>query len=809
MTALARWCHRHRLAVVLVWIAVLLGLGIAALTSGSAYSSSFSPANTDSAKADELLAAAFPAQTGDTATVVWHVGNGSVRDSAVESRMAGTLTSLGDLPGVTGISSPYTASGAQQISADGHTAYASVDLAGGTASPSPAELRTLVLSAQQASTSTLDVEVGGDAIQQTEQGQGPASTSELVGILAAAVVLFAAFGSLFAMALPILTGVAGVGGGLLTIGMLSHALSVADFAPTLGALIGLGVGIDYALFIVTRFRCALRFGQPLGDAIGTAVTTSGRAVLFAGGTVCIALLGMIVLGLGFLDGVALAASVTVGFTVLAALTLLPALLGLLGPRVFSRRERRRLANGTGVLEPTYAHGTTASTTAHGTADPAVHGTEDKRGLWRRWAGSVERRPRLVSLLALLLMVLLAIPTLSLRLGAADSGSDAAGSTTRKAYDLMAEGFGPGINGPLTLAAGVPSAGDRAALARLVTTLGTTPGVASASLGPRSTDGRVAVVTVIPASSPQSSQTTNLIATLRQKVIPGAEAGSTLRVYVGGATASYADFAAVLGGKLPLFAGLITALGFVLLVLAFRCLLVPLTAAVMNLLAAAASFGVVTAFFEWGWGSDALGMGGAGPVEAFLPVMMLAILFGLSMDYQVFLVSRMHEEWVRHRDNARAVKIGQVETSRVITAAATIMICVFCAFAFGGQRVIDEFGIGLAAAVALDAFVVRTVLVPAAMHLLGRANWWLPAWLDRVLPRLHVEADHVGGVPIGSGLIDTDLLGAWPINTGPINTASAPGDEHARDARHIPLPAPRRPSAIGAIANARKPVPGYE
>ena len=759
MTALARWCHRHRLAVVLLWIALLLGLGAAAAVSGSKYSSSFSLKNTDSAKANQLLSTEFPGQNGDAATVVWHDSAGSVRSAAVESRLSATLGSIARMPGVIEVSSPYAGGGGGQISADGHTAYASVQLDGGKAAPSAAQLRTLVQTAQQASTGGLEVEVGGSAVQGTEQS--PDSNSELVGVIAAAVVLFAVFGSLFAMALPILTGVAGVGGGILAIGLLSHAMNVADFAPTLGALIGLGVGIDYALFIVTRFRCALRSGLPVGEAIGTAVNTSGRAVLFAGATVCIALLGMMVLGLGFLDGVALAASVTVAFTVLASLPLLPATLGLLGLRVFGRRERRRLELG-GWTEDT-------------------NGTEDKRGWWRRWAGSVERRPRLMSLLALATMVMLAVPVLSLRLGASDSGNDPAGTTTRKAYDLMAEAFGPGVNGPLTLVADLPStsgsaavspaalAQDKTALANLVVSLEKTPGVAAVQIGAQSADGRVEVVNVVPASSPESKQTTNLITTLRQQVIPKAEAGSGLKVYVGGLTAVYADFASVLGGKLPLFVGLIAALGFLLLVVAFRCLLVPLTAAVMNLIAAAASFGVVTGFFEWGWGSDKLGMGGAGPVEAFLPVMMVAILFGLSMDYQVFLVSRMHEEWVRHRDNARAVKIGQVETARVITAAATIMICVFCAFAFGSQRVIGEFGIGLATAVALDAFVLRTVLVPAVMHLFGRANWWLPAWLDRILPHLHVESDP----------------------------------------HHIARPAQRRRPRIGVIANGPAPAASYD
>jgi len=743
VTALARWCHTHRLVVILVWVAALVGLGAATMSAGSSYSSDFSLPNTDSTKAYTLMAQAFPAQSGDSATMVWHVDSGTVRDQAVESRMSATLTSIAHLSDVAGVSSPYT-SPSSRISADGKTAYATIELADSSKQLSGAQVHALIDTAQKASTKTLEVELGGGAIQSTEQS--PASDSEIVGIIAAAVVLFLAFGSLFAMALPILTGVAGVGGGLLAVGLLTHATPIADFAPSLGALIGLGVGIDYALFIVTRFRCALRSGQDVREAVGTAVNTSGRAVLFAGGTVCIALLGMLVLGLSFLDGVALAAAITVGSTVLAALTLLPAMLGVLGPRVFSRRERRRMAAGE--------------------LPQITHGTEDKRGLWRRWAGSVERRPRLMSLVALVMMGVLAIPTLGLRLGAADAGNDPASTTTRKAYDLLAEGFGAGFNGPLVLVAETPSGTDKAAVDHLVTALEKEPGVAHVAAPQVAEDGKVELIQVVSSTSPESKQTTELIDHLRAETIPKAEAGTGLRVYVGGGTATYADFAAVLGGKLPLFVGLIVALGFVLLVIAFRCLLVPLTAALMNLLAAAASFGVVTAFFEWGWGSDALGMGRAGPVEAFVPVMMLAILFGLSMDYQVFLVSRMHEEWVHHRDNARAVKIGQVETSRVITIAATIMISVFCTFAFGSQRIIGEFGIGLATAVALDAFVLRTVLVPAVMHVFGRANWWLPAWLDRLLPHLHVEPPEIEEA-------------ASPV--------PAPGSETARP---LPIPVPR-------------------
>ena len=340
--------------------------------------------------------------------------------------------------------------------------------------------------------------------------------------------------------------------------------------------------------------------------------------------------------------------------------------------------------------------------------------------------------------ALVVMLALASPVIDLRLGLSDAGNDPASSTTRKAYDLLANGFGPGSNGPLLLVAQVGTPADTAALGVLTQSLQHMPGVAAVVPFPSKPGAKVAVVQVVPASAPQDVKTSELITHLRTTVIPAAEKGSGLRVLVGGATAIFDDFAAIISGKLPLFIGVIVALGFLLLLIAFRSFLVPATAAVMNLLAAAASFGVIVAFFQWGWGSNLLGLGKAGPVEAFLPVIMLAVLFGLSMDYQVFLVSRMHEEWVHTHDNRHSVILGQATTGRVITAAAAIMIAVFTAFVFGGQRVIAEFGIGLAAAVFLDAFILRTVLVPSIMHLFGRANWWLPRAVDRHMPHLSVE-----------------------------------------------------------------------
>ena len=712
MSGLARWCYRHRFLVLVLWIAGLAALGAAGNALGTNYANSFSLPGTPSTKALTLLQSQASAQSGDQDTIVWHTSSGTVRDPQVEQSMTATLARIAKLPEVAAVRSPYDPQGALQISKDGATAYAQVNFAKQANLLADSDVNAVISAAQSADTATLQVQLTGNAIDQVSQAKP--SSSEGLGVLAAAVVLFIAFGSLAAMVLPILTAVFGLGAGITAVDLLTHAFSVASLAPTLSALIGLGVGIDYALFIVTRHRRNLMRGVPPEESVAIALNTSGRAVLFAGGTVCIALLGMLVLGISFLNGVAIAAALTVLLTVLSAVTLLPALLGVLRMRVLSRRQRRRLAERG--------------------PEPA-----ESAGFWARWAGFVQRRPKLLALVALVVLGVLVIPVGSLRLGHSDDGTAPTSSTSRQAYDLLAAGFGPGFNGPLEVVAQFGPGADQAAEIRSLTSaLRAAPDVAAVQPLPLQPGAKLGIIEVYPASSPDSAATTDLISTLRSRTVPQATAGSPTTVYVTGATAIYYDFANVLDGKLPLFIGVIIALGFLLLLIAFRSLGVPLTAAVMNLLGAGASFGVLVAVFQWGWGLNALGLGTSGPLEAFLPVLMLSILFGLSMDYQVFLVSRMHEEWSHSADNRRAVRIGQAETGRVITAAATIMICVFLAFVFGGQRVIAEFGIGLSTAVALDAFVIRTVLVPAAMQLLGRANWWLPDWLERVLPHLSVD-----------------------------------------------------------------------
>ncbi|KQX80956.1 MMPL family transporter [Streptomyces clavifer] len=711
MAAIARWCLRHRLAAVLIWLIALGGAATAAGFAGSAYSNDYEVPGTESGRAGELLQEGFTDLGGDTDTVVWHTEGPTVRATDVERTMTRTLAAIEALPGVGDVTGPYGAAGNGQVSADSRTAYATITFDHRADEIPQEQAQAVVDTAKEAASDGLQVELGGTAVALTE---APAlHLSEAIGVVVAALVLFLAFGSLAASLLPVATALVSVGTAYAGIVLLGHVMTVADFAPMLGMLIGLGVGIDYALFIVTRHRTGLRRGLSVPEAAQNAVVTTGRAVVFAGATVCVALLGMLVLRLGFLNGVAIAASLTVVLTVAASVTLLPALLSFIGMRALSRRERRQLAE---------------------------HGPQPERttGFAARWSAFVERHPKLLGAVAAAVMAVLALPTLGLHLGTSDQGNNPATATTRQAYDLLADGFGPGVNGPLTVAAHLDGADDRLALDGLPGVLRDTDGVASVSPVTYNSSGDTAFVTVVPESAPQSQRTSELVDRLRDDVLPPVQDHTSLQVHVGGVTASYDDFAEIIIGKLPLFVGVVIGLGCLLLLLAFRSLAIPLKAAVMNVAAVAASFGVVVAVFQWGWGSELLGLGSAGPIEPFLPVIMVSVLFGLSMDYQVFLVGRMYEEWLETGDNRRSVRVGLAETGRVINSAAVIMISVFLAFVLSGDRVIAMFGIALAAAVALDAFVLRTLLVPALMHMLGGANWWLPAPLDRLLPRISIE-----------------------------------------------------------------------
>lgn len=733
MARLARWCFAHRWKVVAAWLLTLAAVAGASAAAGTDFTTNLALPGTDSQAAAVLLAASFPAAAGEGDQVVFQTGNGAtIRSAAVRSAVAAALARAAAVPGVENVASPYGPGGAAQISRSGTIAFARVTWARPPDQITAADAKKLISAAQTAGGPDVRVSLGGAAVTSSERAGLGRSVG--VGIIAALAVLLVVFGgALLASVLPLVTALLALGIGVSCTGLLSHPFGISSVSTQLAILIGLGVGVDYGLFIIGRHRTAVRSGLPLADAAALAVRTSGRTVLLAGSTVCIALLGQFALGVSFLDGVSVAAALAVALTMATSLTLLPALLGFLGPRVLSRRERRALA----------ADGPAS-------AEPA--------GFWLRWARFTERRQVTVALAALAAVVALALPVFGLSLGTSDASTDPAGWTTHQAYAALAEGFGPGFNGPLELAARPGSPAGAAAFQRLLAAAARTPGVTSVTPAVTSPNGQVRLAAVYPSTGPQDGPTAGLVNHIRHDLIPQAAHGTSLVVHVGGVTATNIDFARVLTDKLPVFVAVVVILAFVLLLAAFRSLLIPLVASVMNLLSVGAGLGALNAVFHWGWGTSALGLSGSGPVDSFVPVVMFSVLFGLSMDYLVFLVSRIQEEWhrlhheVTHdltalgaravRRNHQAVTAGLAGSGRIIAGAASIMILVFGSFLLGGHRILAEFGFALAFSVLVDALVIRGLLVPALMHLLGPANWALPGWLDRLLPRLAVEpGDH--------------------------------------------------------------------
>ena len=716
MLSLARWCSDHRRAVVVLWIAVLIGVMAVWQAAGSAYSNNFSLGDTGSQRAVDLLKSRFPQQSGDRDQIVFRADKG-IADPAVRARLAAMLDRVSKLPHVSQVVSPYSAAGRTQISSDGKIAFATALFDKRSDLLPLSAIKKVVSTAQDARAPGIKVELGGPAVQQTEVGSPGSLTG--IGILAAIVVLLVSFGSFLAMGLPIVTALFGLGTGAALIGLSTHVVDMADFSLELAAMIGLGVGIDYSLFILTRYREIYNEnGGDVREAVLLAMDTSGRAVLFAGATVIIALLGMFALGVSFLYGLAIAAVVAVLMVLAASITLLPALLtffghkvgqpGRIGRRITRRRERRQ--------------------------------RPERPGFWVRWIGMIQRRPLAAALGATALMLLLAAPALALRLGSSDAGNNPKSFTSRQAYDLLAKGFGAGFNGPLTVVADLRGTDKAQTLAQLTSALKRTPDVVTVTAPALNPAGDTAVISVYPRSSPQSKDTANLVRHLRDHAIPPLAARSHAAIYIGGATAIFIDFSKVLSDKLWLFIAVVVALSALLLTIVFRSLVIPIQAAVMNLLSIGAALGVIVIVFQWGWFPGV----SSGPIEAFLPVLMFAIVFGLSMDYEVFLVSRIHEEWTRTHDSKLAVRDGLIETGRVITAAAAVMVVVFSSFILGGERVIELFGLGLAGAVFLDALVIRCILLPAVLQLLGDRTWRFPRRLDRRLPRLALE--HDGPVP---------------------------------------------------------------
>jgi putative drug exporter of the RND superfamily len=709
MVNIARWTMAHRRTVVIAWIVAAIGIFAVGNSVGKKTASSFTLPGTGSQQAVNLLQSKFPSQAGDADQIVFHSKSGKLTDAANRAAIGAMLTRVSGLPHVAGVVSP-DAPGQHAISADGTIAFATVSFDQRANAVPKAAVNRVISTAESTRSSTLDVQLGGQAIEQAQQASLGFAT--IVGIAAAIVILVISFGSFSAMGLPIATALLGLGAGIGVITLASHVINMPDFASELALMIGLGVGVDYALFIVTRFRENYRTNDgDVQQAVEAAINTSGRAVLFAGATVVIALLGMFALGVSILNGAAVAAAIGVVLVLGASLTLLPALLTVMGHRI-GRRGRPRVGAGAQDARP---------------------------GFWLRWVTRVQRRPAVTAIVATALMLVLAAPALGLRLAASDAGNDPTTKTTRQAYDLLAKGFGPGFNGPLQLAVALPRANDSAALTQLTRAVSSTPGIQSVASPRLNPTGTAASIAAYPTSSPQSDQTASLVTRLRDDVIPTVAHGSGARVYVGGSTASQVDFSHVLSSKLPVFIAVVIGLAGLLLVLVFRSLVIPIQAALMNLLSIAASLGVVQAVFERGWLASLFGTQ-AGPVDAFIPVLAFAIVFGLSMDYEVFLISRVHEEWQSHGDASRAVREGLARTGRVITAAAAVMVAVFGAFAISGTRTLAMFGLAMASAVFLDALVVRMLLLPAVLQLLGRTTWTLPRWLDRRLPRVVIEPD---------------------------------------------------------------------
>jgi RND superfamily putative drug exporter len=745
MLKLARWSTTHRKYVVIGWVVLVVGVIAIAGQVGTSYSNNFTIPNSDAQRAADLLQKTFPQQAGDRDTIVFAVRSGSVLDPAVRSRMSAMFARVARLPHVASVESPYSpAAAGRAISADRRIAFATVlfDEKANLLPKSAPE--RVVRVAKEAAAPNLQVELGGFAIETTERAGFGVSTA--VGLAAAVVVLLLTFGSLAAMGLPILTALAGLGTGLGLIALFTHIVDTPNFSSELAAMIGLGVGIDYALFILTRFREAYATPGPtfenVHESVVQAIDTAGRAILFAGSTVVIALLGMMLLGVSFLYGVAVSASIAVLLVMVASLTLLPAMLTIWGRRVARvrpRRARRRAA----------ADGPGAAPSA---------------GTWIRWSAFVERHPRAIAAGATVFMLVIAAPAIALRLGSSDAANDPVSQTTHRAYELLAKGFGEGFNGPLQIVARVPqrvqAAGSQAAgsqapgatetattlagtdaagVEQLRQAIAATPGVVAVASPRVSPSGTVVTLSAYPRSSPQAYATSQLVSKLRHEVIPPIAEARHMTVYVGGVTAGSVDFSNTLAHKLPLFIGVVVVVSALLLMIVFRSLVIPLQAATMNLLSIGAALGVIVVIFQWGWLSGLLGVQ-PGPIESFIPVMLFAIVFGLSMDYEVFLVSRMHERWTETRSNSRAVAEGLALTGRVVTAAAAIMVCVFLSFMLGEDRIIKEFGLSLASAVFLDAVVIRCLLLPAALHLIGERTWAMPRRLANVLPRLNVDGE---------------------------------------------------------------------
>jgi len=751
LARLGRWCYVHRRTTLLAWIIGLVVIGaVANGIIGPAFSSKFTIPASESASGFDVLTKYFPdaGSSGQSGSVVFRADQ-TVDDPEVAAAMTAMFNRIDAIEGVQ-VQSPYAPTAQGQINPDRTIAFANVNLDASIGQTEAGQIGTSIAELVP-TVDGLTVEIGGQSLASFEPPE-----SELIGLGFAIIVLILSFGSVLAMGLPIGVALFGVGVGTSIVALFSHVATVPDFATTLGAMIGIAVGIDYALFIVTRYRENLKAGMTYEESVVASMDTAGRAVLFAGVTVVVSLLGMLLIGLAFVSGLGIGAATTVAVTMVASLTLLPALLGFAQHRIEVTRWRGIIAAGFVALalfgaglkiQPlligiplaiiTLALGLVLAPLKKEL--PPRKEKPARETLAYRWSRVVQARPWTALVVGFVILGALAAPVFSLRMGFADEGNFGEETTTRRAYDMLAEGFGPGFNGPLIVAVTVATPADAAALPGVAQAIAADPGVAFAS-PPIPNDPaniQAAQIIVFPTTSPQAEATTETIHRLRDSVLPPATEGTGLEAFVTGSTAASIDFTSYLSSRLPVFIGVVLLLSFLLLMMVFRSLLVPLKAVVMNVVSIAAAYGVVVAIFQWGWLNSIFGVEAA-PIEPFAPMMMFAIVFGLSMDYEVFLLSRVKEEYDRTGDPKESVADGLAATAKVITAAAAIMIVVFGAFLLEDNRVIKLFGVGLAAAVFLDATLVRLLLVPATMELLGEKNWWLPSWLDRILPRLNVE-----------------------------------------------------------------------
>ena len=747
LSSLARFCVRHkRIVVFVIWIPLAIAMVLASSAIGTDFNTEMAMPSSESRQAESVLARANPNQGGESSQLVFRTTS-SIDEPQVQKTISDAIAAVDAISDVD-ITSPFVLQ--NQISKDRRVAFSEVNVPRRNLEDYKTLSEEIKVATAPARAAGIEIGYGGAIFQEVQLPE-----SEALGVLAAILILVLAFGSVIAMGLPISIALIGLIIATSIVGIISHFIAVPDAVTSMVGMIGLGVGIDYALFIVTRFREGLHDGLSVEEAVVESIDTSGRAVVFAGITVIVAALGLLTIGLSFVTGLAVGMATAVAVMIIASITLLPALLAMVGERIDTTSRaavisliafvvsgfiavftKNLVVLSIGVGLAVASQLTRFVIPALRISIPHRAQNDHQNTIWWRWSRVVQHKPWISFVASSVFLVLLAVPMFSIRLGFGDAGNSPKTADVRKAYDMLSEGFGPGFNGPLYIVVTDDTVREPEKMKSFLTVINKTPGVAYAGAAPLKSD-EVALVVAYPTSAPQDEATSDLVHALRGTVIPS----SGVAAQVTGFTAASVDFSDYLGKRLPFLIGIVLLLSFLLLMAVFRSVLVPIKAVLMNLLSVGAAYGVIVAVFQWGWGAELIGVGKPGPIEAWAPMFLFAIVFGLSMDYEVFLLSRIKEEFNRTGDNTSAVADGVAATARVITAAALIMVCVFGAFVLGDDRQLKLFGLGMAVAVFFDATIVRMVLVPATMELLGARNWWMPAWLDRLLPKIDVEGKH--------------------------------------------------------------------